>query len=130
MTLSTVAAFEGGLRFLAAPLSGGQWVLIGVMVLFWALVAAHVARQMSKTGRSGVAWFFITFFLTALPAAALSVHHRIRWILQKDEPRETARPFSKELVRCPHCGGLFSPDHDQPVVCPNCRMTIKGTDIA
>lgn len=124
------SAPRADIMMLLEVLTFSQWFMIGVAVALWALIAAHVARQMGSAGRSATRWFIITFLFTAIPAVVVSMYHRVRWILQKDTDGLT-RARRKELVRCPHCGGLYSPQaQSSPRVCPLCHMPIQGSDVA
>ena len=63
-----------------------HWPVIALAGAFYILMSVRVARQMGKTGRSTLKWFFITFCLTAIPAAAVLLWDNFGWLI-RGEPR-------------------------------------------
>jgi hypothetical protein len=98
-----------------------HFALAGMLVLLYVVSCIRVAASAMRRGRSGAAWFLITFFLTAIPAAIM--FHRAARRAQGDEGDTDAAaslpcPFCEELIprselrkglplRCPHCDALI-----------------------
>lgn len=128
---------------LAVKLSGFQIALIVVLALSLAVTAFRMARMASKLGRNPYRWFFISFFLTALPATIVFWRDQMKrmsasqslpgWSRRRqrrgqdgDAPHE-GDPDAQQtagLQRCARCGSVLDPDQagDGGARCPQCDM--------
>jgi len=106
-------------------LSNFRWALIALVAAMYVVMCVRVAGRMAKIGRSGVAWFFISFFCTAIPAArVLRRHYR--------HARAADQSASRDVRRCEHCGAVLGDDAGPPgqAVCPQCDMKLNEETLA
>jgi len=105
--------------------SSTYWIILALVAAMYAIMCIRVARRMAHIGRSGVAWFFISFFLTSIPAArALRRHAR--------HPRDDAQDDERATGRCRHCGAVLGGrvTDSEPAVCPECGMKLSQETVA
>ena len=58
--------------------------MVAVAGVFYVLMSIRVAMQVKKIGHNPVTWFFITLFLTAIPAGFLFLWHNFGWLIRGD----------------------------------------------
>jgi len=110
-----------------------QWTLAVALVLLYVITCVRVGRRMQRIGRSGVAWFFITFFFTAIPACIYLMWRNFAWLRRgQPGPRAHAGRLTRgesagrdeATIRCPRCRTRISPAELQtatlPKTCPTC----------
>lgn len=117
-----------------------QWLLLAVLVVLYVGTSVRVAMQVRRTGRNALLWFFITLFLTAIPAAVLLLWHNSAWLRRreasKDQPadQEAGAAGGGPMVRCPRCRRLFDASREQgpgPVkTCPRCGLPLDEEGLA
>jgi len=101
------------------------WIVLALVAAMYVIMCIRVARRMVHIGRSGVAWFFISLFLTSIPAArALRRHYR--------QARSADRANRRAAGRCRHCGAVLgeSTTDSEPAVCPQCGMKLTEETLA
>ena len=101
------------------------WPILALIGAMYVVMCIRVARRMAHIGRSGAAWFFISFFCTALPAAVVLRRHSRR--------RRAAPPAGNGATpRCRHCGAVLAGDGRalEPPVCPECGMKLGEETLA
>ena len=118
-------------------LSDLHWPLLGLLAGLYLLTCVRVAYQARRIGRSPVAWFFITLFLTAIPATIIFV--RDQSAVQgpsragKGRANDASRPQERAIVRCPHCQyviGRAERDASAGVTsCPRCELPIDNEEL-
>lgn len=101
------------------------WTILALVAAMYVVMCVRVARRMARIGRSGLAWFFISFFCTAIPAGrVLRRHYRQAKAAGKGAPRA--------VRRCRHCGAVLG--DDAPArgrdVCPQCDMKLNEETLA
>ena len=101
------------------------WAVLAVCAVLYAFMCVRVARRMAAIGRSGVAWFFISFFFTAIPAGQVLRRH------YSQAPAADGRT-SRDVRRCEHCGAVLADDapRGERAVCPQCDMTLNEETLA
>jgi hypothetical protein len=98
-----------------------HWILLCVLAVMYVLSCARVAMRMQAIGRSGVLWFFITLFLTFLPALIV--------LRRRSRAMPTARMFT-DARRCPHCSEVLTGEEASGRRCPRCKMPLGEGDVA
>ena len=118
--------------------------LIAALAVSLLVSAVRVSRMAKQYGRNPRRWFFITLFLTAIPATIVFWRDHLRRISARNflpssrrrgsdlsdvEPAgEGPRPGGG-VRRCPHCGGVLETTSESaveaPNTCSNCHMTIE-----
>ena len=124
-------------------LTSFQLALIVALVGSLLISAIRVARMARQHGRNPRLWFFITLFLTAIPATIVFWRDHLRRISGKNslpsfrerltdrsatEPLEEEPHIDVRVSRCPHCGGVYETTDETPEpvsTCPKCHMSIK-----
>lgn len=95
-----------------------QWTLIGALVVLYVITCIRVARHMRRLRRNPVLWFFITFFLTAIPASVVFLWHNFAWLRRRDRPAP------------PRPGGRSDPDDERATIrCPRCHRWISLAEV-
>ncbi|MCK4601163.1 MAG: hypothetical protein KAU28_01770 [Phycisphaerae bacterium] len=122
------------------PLTNFQRVLIALLVGMHMVTCVRVAVHARRVGRSPVRWFFITFFLTGIPASIFFAYKyfRPRLAPQRGQARPGGAshepPSRGRAFRCPHCRRLIQPaevqTRDVITVCPRCHLPIDEVDLA
>ncbi len=121
-----------------------QIALIAVLVGSLLISAIRVARMARQYDRNPRLWFFITLFLTAIPATIVFWRDHLRRISGSDslpsfrrrlakesdiEPPEEKSQPGAQLSRCPHCGAVYETTGEsaiEPVsTCSKCHMSLK-----
>ncbi|MFP3937222.1 MAG: hypothetical protein ACLFVW_02690 [Phycisphaerae bacterium] len=98
-----------------------HWILLGVLALLYVVSCARVGMRMAAIGRNGVMWFFITMFLTFIPALVI--------LRRRSKAAASSRMFS-DVRRCPHCGEVLTGADAYGDRCPSCRMRLGNGDVA
>ncbi len=102
-------------------LTGFQWLALALLVVLYILSCVRVAARMKRIGRNGAAWFFISFFCTAIPATIVFY-------------REFSKLQATGAKRCLHCGQIITPaefDKSAPVkTCPKCGLDSDEVHLA
>ena len=104
--------------------SGSYWMVLALVAVMYVVMCARVAARMTKIGRSGVKWFLISLFCTAIPAAIVLKRY-VR------EARAAALGDDRPTGRCRHCGavlGTVAPG--APSTCPECGMALNEETLA
>jgi len=107
-----------------------RWLLIAALVASLTISAVRMARIAGRLGRSPWVWFFISLFLTALPATVVFWHDRARGVsagYARDDDKTNARRPARDaqpVGRCPHCGAILDAADWAAGQCPHCRMTL------
>lgn len=123
----------------AQTLSGFQIALIVVLVASLAVSAFRMARIARSLGRSPYRWFFISFFLTALPATLVFWRDQMKRMRASEslpgfsrrvQPTrsETDEPegAGDSVVRCRHCGAVLDGGEVfEAESCPRCGMILE-----
>ena len=106
--------------------SSTYWIMLALVAAMYVLMCIRVARRMARIGRSGVAWFFISFFLTAIPAAGVLRQHN------RQARAPAAGSADHPARRCRHCGAVPGDrvGPDEPAVCPRCGMKLEEETLA
>ncbi len=118
--------------------------LIAALAVSLLVSAVRVSRMAKQYGRNPRVWFFITLFLTAIPATIFFWREHLRRISARDSLPSSRRRGSDlsnvesageeprlggRARRCPHCGGVLETTSESAVealnTCPNCHMTIE-----
>ena len=119
-----------------------QWLMIALMIAAYFIVCVRMTLRMARIGRSPWLWFFITFFLTGIPAMIVLFRHDVSASKARRaaaERQQTPAGGSGEGAgappagRCPHCRRVIAAGADElePVAtCPHCNLPIEGTEIA
>lgn len=104
-------------------------LLIAALAASLTISAFRMARIAKRLGRSPWAWFFISLFLTALPATVVFWNDRAKHIsagYARDD--KTAIPPTTSgataVGRCPHCGEILDAADRDCGQCPHCRMKL------
>jgi len=98
------------------------WVMVAVVAAMYVVMCVRVAGRMAAIGRSGVRWFFISFFCTSIPAAReLRRHYR--------QVRSDSEQASRAVKRCRHCGAVLDKEA-RGAVCPQCDMKLNEETLA
>jgi hypothetical protein len=101
-----------------------HFALAGVLVLLYAVSCIRVAISASRRGRSAPAWFLITFFLTAFPAAIMFHRTASRAANDRGDADVAAS------LPCPYCEEPISRGELRkglPLHCPHCQAVIERT---
>ncbi|MGC9454975.1 MAG: hypothetical protein ACP5HU_08920 [Phycisphaerae bacterium] len=98
-----------------------HWILLVLLAFLYVVSCVRVAMRMAAVGRNGVMWFFITMFLTFLPALI---------ILKRRSKAAAAPRMFTEARRCPHCGEVLSGADAYSDRCPRCHMHLGNGDVA
>lgn len=102
-----------------------QWTVIALLAVMYVFTCVRVAMHMRRLGRSPVAWFFVTLFLTAVPASVVMLREYRR---RRDAAAAGPGRADPDAVRCPHCGAVIAgPGKETPsgvVICPECRQPL------
>ena len=121
------------------------WTILALLLAAYSISCLHAARQMKKIGRGGWKWFFISFFLTAVPAAIVLLRHEVskirqgRAIIPNDSATRSRPPSSEPLWRCRHCGYVYDPPAgggtsseaiSGPNTCPRCKLADNREHLA
>ena len=107
--------------------SSYSWVLFALVGAMYVLMCVRVAGRMARIGRSGAAWFFISFFFTAIPAARV-----LRRYSRQARAVNAAGTPGRAAGRCRHCGAVLGDRAapDRPAVCPRCGMKLGQEELA
>ena len=114
-----------------------RWVLVAGLAALYVLTSVRVALSFRRTGRNPVAWFFITLFFTAVPAAVYMAWCHFRHGGQATPDAADSARAKEDLSaarRCRHCGTVIT-DEQRPApagirTCPNCRLPIEEDHLA
>ena len=110
-----------------------QWAMLGILVALYVLSCVRIAVRAARLGKSGVRWFFITFFGPAVPAMIRVQRYYVEQQQKELADRKAAAAGPLGARRCPHCGGLLDlGDGGASGVrtCPTCRLPLDETDLA
>ena len=121
-----------------------QLALIAALAGSLLISAIRIARMSKQYGRNPRLWFFITLFLTAIPATIVFWRDHVRRISGRDslpsfrrrltggsdiEPSEEKPHLDVQVSRCPHCGGVYETTGKSAIeaasTCPKCHMSLK-----
>ena len=113
-----------------------QIVLLVILASLYVATCVRVALRARKSGRNGLKWFFITLFLTAIPAAIVASRDRFRNLRAEEQGRFRHSRFAgppaaapSPTERCPHCQGIITAAEvraSSPVkTCPHCGLAIE-----
>jgi hypothetical protein len=104
-----------------------QWAMLAVLAAMYVLSCVRMAVRARNHGRSVAAWFFLTLFFTAIPAAIVFHRDFARGrVAPKDADSASGTSSGPAAMRrCPHCGKrIFASEISVrgPVSkCPNCN---------
>ena len=118
-------------------LSDLHWPLLGLLAGLYLFTCVRVAHQARRIGRNPVAWFFITLFLTAIPATIIFVRDQSSAQRRSGGGGGCANDASggqeRAISRCPHCQYMISPaERDTSAgvtVCPRCELPIDNEEL-
>jgi rubredoxin len=121
------------------------WTILALLLAAYSISCLHAARKMKKIGRNGWKWFFISFFLTAVPAAIVLLRHEVSRIRQERTTHHDGSTVqdhpepARQLTRCRHCGYIY----DLPAgggtsseaisgsnTCPRCKLVDNREHLA
>ena len=102
-----------------------HWAIFALVAAMYVVMCLRIARRMARIGRSGVAWFFISFFCTAGPAA-IAIRRHCSDAEPPDQDDDRARG------RCVHCGAVLGRTADPAGgdLCPECGMKLDQENLA
>lgn len=115
-----------------------QWALVALAVILYVITCVRMARHMKRIGRNAVLWFFLTFFLTAIPGSIVLLHHNFCWLRRRNAGagRQVTGPGENDSApprRCRHCGELVDPPAARPggvSTCPSCGQMLDEANLA
>ena len=103
---------------------GTYWPILALVGAMYVVMCVRVASRMAHIGRNGAAWFFISFFCTALPAAVVLRRH-------SRQGRTAPRANGGAPARCRHCGAVLgAAEPADPPVCHQCGMKLDEEKLA
>lgn len=104
-------------------------------LLLWPVLCALVAWLASQKGRSGLGWFFLSFFLSPLIGLLGVIAVPDRSAPRTEAPVRSGRdlvlchacnrPRRADSVSCPHCGAGQTPAPPAMKKCPMCAEMIQ-----
>ncbi len=65
-----------------------RWPIVLLVIIFQIFLSVRVSRQMGRAGRSATRWFFITLFLSAIPAGIVMLWHNFGWLVRGQRNRD------------------------------------------
>lgn len=104
-------------------------LLIAALAASLTFSAFRIAKIAKLLGRSPWVWFFISLFLTALPATIVFWHDRAKGVSagyadNNNENDDRLADDPPTVGRCPHCGEILDAADRAAGQCPHCNMTL------
>jgi hypothetical protein len=98
-------------------------LLIVLLIGSLGFSAWRMSRLARYYGRGPIRWFFISFFLTALPATIVFWHDARQSIGRetRDKPEDESA-HAAAPPRCPHCGQTLDPASEY---CEQCDLPVN-----